>query len=390
VTVADRYLELALRLGRHSGDLVESYLGPPEIAARAASEEAVAPGRLVADAESLLADLASADVEPARRRWLEAQTRSLHTAARRAAGDALAYPDEVELCFGIRPRHYDESLFARAKELLDEALPGSGEVAPRFARWLESTALPREALLPAARSMADELRERTRELVGLPDGEEIELELVSGKRWSGFNLALGNLRSRISINTDLPLAAADLAYFMAHEGYPGHHADGAWKEHLLVRGRGELEHTLTLTAAPAAVLAEGVAELGRELVLPDEQEFVARHLRPFGIEHDAELAASVAQARATLRLLPANLAILRAAEGRSRDEVREYACRWSPQPPERIEKTLDALERWPHSGYTHCYPEGLRLCRAFVSGDPQRFERLLVEPLVPADLEASA
>jgi hypothetical protein len=36
--------------------------------------------------------------------------------------------------------------------------------------------------------------------------------------------------------------------------------------------------------------------------------------------------------------------------------------------------------------YISCYVEGLPLCRAFVAGDPARFERLLSEPLTPDDL----
>ena len=36
--------------------------------------------------------------------------------------------------------------------------------------------------------------------------------------------------------------------------------------------------------------------------------------------------------------------------------------------------------------YIFCYVAGLPLCRAFVGGDPARFERLLAEQFVPADL----
>jgi hypothetical protein len=39
--------------------------------------------------------------------------------------------------------------------------------------------------------------------------------------------------------------------------------------------------------------------------------------------------------------------------------------------------------------YIHCYVDGLPLCRRFVGGDPARFERLISEQLVPADLEAA-
>src|SRR6059036_178223 len=64
------------------------------------------------------------------------------------------------------------------------------------------------------------LRARTEALVGLPEGESLELEVVSGERWLAFNRRLGELRSRISINTDASLPAVDLAYVAAHEGYP--------------------------------------------------------------------------------------------------------------------------------------------------------------------------
>ena len=40
--------------------------------------------------------------------------------------------------------------------------------------------------------------------------------------------------------------------------------------------------------------------------------------------------------------------------------------------------------------YIYCYIEGLPLCRRFVAGDPARFERLLSEQLVPADLVPAA
>jgi hypothetical protein len=38
--------------------------------------------------------------------------------------------------------------------------------------------------------------------------------------------------------------------------------------------------------------------------------------------------------------------------------------------------------------YGHCYTEGLALCRAWVDGDPARFERLVTDQFLPADLAA--
>jgi hypothetical protein len=354
------------------------------------AEEPLEPARLVEEASALLADLAVADLEPQRRSWLAAHTEALLTTARRLAGERLSYANEVEGTFGIRARWYDETDYERAHALLEEALPGPGDVGDRFRLWLERTAIERESLLPAMRAVIAELRARTETLVGLPDGESFELELVSGERWFGLNRSLGGLRSRISINTDHPFPGGDLAYFVAHEGYPGHHADGVWKEQVLVRERGRVEAAMTMYG-PQAVLSEGVAELAADLVLEDGgQELTARHLRRLGVDYDAEVGARVFEARRLLRSVESNLALLLHERGASVAEARDYARRWSLQPDDRVDGMVASVHGHPFPGYMHCYPEGHRLCAAFVRGDPARFKRLLVEQLVPADLSSAA
>ena len=346
--------------------------------------EPLEPARLVEEAQSLLADLERGDLAPERRTWIAAQTKALLTIARRLSGERFSYADEVQGIFGIRPRWYDEAAYERAHALLEEALPGSGDVGGRYRRWLEQTAIPSERLLPGLRAVVDELRARTEALVGLPEGESLELELVSGERWLGFNRRLGDLRSRISINTDLPFLAVDLAYFAAHEGYPGHHADGSWKEQALVREQGRVEMTLSIYA-PQAVLSEGVAEFAADLVLDDGgQELVAR----LGFDYDPQGGAAVFEARKLLRTVSSNLALLLYDRGSSLDEARDYVRRWLLQPEESVEKTVASVREHPFPGYMHCYPEGHRLCAAFVRGDPDRFKRLLTGQLVPGDLGA--
>jgi hypothetical protein len=366
-------------VGRHEPTLVGSYYGPPEPPAAA---EPLEPARLVEEAESLLADLERSDLAPERRKWITAQTQALLTIARRLAGERFSYADEVEGTFGIRPRWHDEAAYERAHALLEEALPGSGDVGDRYRRWLEQAAIPQERLLPALRAVVDELRARTEVLVGLPEGESLELELVSGKSWLGFNRRLGGLRSRISINTDMPFPAVDLAYFAAHEGYPGHHADGSWKEQALVRERGRVEMTLSMYTLQA-VLSEGVAELAADLVLDDGgQELVAR----LGFDYDLQVGAAVFEARRLLRTMSSNLTLLLHDRGWSLDDARDYARRWSLEPEEGVEKTVASIREHPFPGYMHCYSEGHRLCAAFVRGDPARFKRLLCEQLLPSDL----
>lgn len=369
-------------MGRHEPTLVGSYYGPPEPEAA----EQLEPSRLVDEARSLLADLERSDLAPERRTWIAAQTQALLTIARRLAGERFSYADEVEGIFGIRPRWYDEAGYERAHELLAEALPGTGDLGDRYRRWLEQTAVPQEKLLPAFRAVLGELRARTEALVGLPEGESLELEVVSGERWLAFNRRLGDLRSLISINTDAPLPAVDLAYVAAHEGYPGHHAHGSWREQALVRERGWVEVTLSMYAGHA-VLSEGVAELGADLVLDDGgQELVAG----LGFDYDPEVGARVFEARKLLRTVSSNVTLLLHERGASLDEAADYVRRWSLEPEDRVEKTVESIREHPFPGYLHCYPEGHRLCAGFARGDPHRFKRLLVEQLVPADLSRAA
>ena len=67
-------------------------------------------------------------------------------------------------------------------------------------------------------------------------------------------------------------------------------------------------------------------------------------------------------------------------------EVREYALHWSLKPPEIVDRMLAFAGDPIWRTYVSTYSDGHRLCRAFVAGDDERFARLLVEQLTPADL----
>lgn len=389
----ERYLELGLRLGRHVDGLVDAYYGPAEPRRRVDAEPLRPPAALVADAERLLADLdggaEAAALDAGRRRWLRAQVVGLHTTARRLAGEPIPYADEVERCYGVRPAPVPEDRFAEAHRRLDEALPGDGPLAERFIDWRETHAVPPERLEAAVRSLAEDLRERTRRLFGLPDGEQVRWELVADRPWSGFNYYEGGLRSRVAINTDLPVLSISLAHLVAHEAYPGHHTEHTRKEVGLVRRRRWLEETIFLVGTPQCLLAEGLADLGLEVLLgPRPEPVVEAHLRPLGIRYDTEVIAAVAEATEVLGAVRGNAAWLLHAEGRDVDEVIAYLERWALLPRARAAKAVAFLTDPTWRAYISCYAEGLPLCRRFVDGDPARFERLLREQLVPADLVA--
>src|SRR5437764_675972 len=103
------YLRLGLALGRHIDGLVDAYYGPPELAARAQAEPVAAPEALSIHARRLLAELAAdSELDAARRAWLAAQVRGLHTTARKLAGEPIGYLDEIEESYGVRPEPVPE------------------------------------------------------------------------------------------------------------------------------------------------------------------------------------------------------------------------------------------------------------------------------------------
>ncbi len=400
--LVDEYLTLGLRLGRHIDGMVDAYYGPPELRARVEAEPVRAPERLVADARSLLAGIdAGAPLDPdpagtggdgaapARRHWLRAQVVGLATTARKLSGERIGYADEVEACYGVRPTRVDEEVLVSAHRRLDEVLPGAGPLAERLVAWRESHAVPVGRLGPAIASLAEDLRDRTRSLFGLPDGEEVEFELVTGQPWSGFNYYLGDLHSRVAVNTDLPVLSTGLAHLVAHESYPGHHTEHTRKEVGLVRRRHWWEESIFLVGTPQCLLAEGLADLGLEVVMGRRPEAaVSDHLRPLGIRYDAEVVAAVAEAGEALGAVRQNAAFRLHEDGADVDTVSAEVARWGLLSADRAAKAVEFLTHPTWRAYLTCYVEGLPLCRAFVGGDPARFDRLLSEQLTPDQLTA--
>jgi hypothetical protein len=393
--VIDRYLELGLRLGRHVDGLVDAYFGPRDLADRVAAEPVVPPARLAGDARRLLADLEQdSALEPHRRHWLAAQVRGLRVTAARLAGEPIGYADEVEACYGVRPRMVPEDELADAHRRLDAALPGGGPLADRLNGWRETQVVPPAKVDEAMRSLAADLEERTDRLFGLPEGNRVEWELVTDEPWSGFNYYLGDLRSRVAINTDLPVLSTSLAHLVAHEAFPGHHTEHCRKEVGLVRRRKQVEETIFLVGTPQCLLAEGLADLGLEVVVSGDQEelaaFSASHLHPLGVPFDTEVVAAVARAGEGLGRVRGNVALLLHEEGADADDAVAYAERWALLPRNRAEKLVQFLTDPTWRAYMTCYVEGLPLCRSFVDGDAGRFERLITEQLTPDDLAAAA
>ncbi len=389
--IIERYLRLGLRLGRHIDGLVDAYYGPAALAARVADEPVLGPEVLRSDAQRLLAglDAGVGELEAQRRRWLRAQVAGLHTTAAKLAGDAIGYVAEVEACYGVTPQSVDEEVLLAAHRRLDAVLPGDGTLSDRYVTWREAHAVPVDKLLLVIVSLAEDLRARTEAAFGLPDGEHVEFELVQDEPWSGFNYYLGGLQSRVAINTDLPVLCLSLPHLVAHEAYPGHHTEHTRKEVGLVRRQQQLEESIFLVGTPQCLVAEGLADLGLTVLVGERPERdVAPHLQAVGLRYDPDEVAEVTQAAEALSAVRGNAALLLHEQGAGEHEAVAYLQRWALLDHRRATHAVRFLTDPTWRAYISCYVEGLPLCRSFVAGSPHRFERLLSEQLLPADLAA--
>ena len=349
------------------------------------------PAALVGDAEALRWGLGEdGALDPQRRSWMAAQVVGMQTVARRLAGEPISFSDEVESCYGVRPRFVPEDEFAAAHEALDRVLPGPGSLAERYQAWREGNPVPTDVLEHALLAIVADLRDVTAAELGLPEGESIQVELVSEVPWAAFNYYLGGLRSRIAVSTDLPQPATFFGELVAHETYPGHHTERVCKEALLVREGGRLEETIVLIGAPQSLIAEGIASVGADVLLGPGgvQRIAAEHLSAAGVELDPDLARPVLEAREPLAHVPTNAALLVHERGAGLDEVREYVRRWALVSEDRAAKSVAFVTDPTWRAYASTYTDGRRLCAAFVGTDLGRFRRLLTEQLLPQDLAA--
>lgn len=378
-SVVERYLRLGLQVDRHVDGMVDAYYGPPELATAVTAAPVPAPPKLVADADDLLAELDDG--------WLRDQVVGLRTFAGVLAGENRSYADEVEGCYGVRPSHTDEAVFAEAHAQLDELLPGAGSLADRYERWQESIRVPVEQVERLVTAVIEEARDASRDLVELPPGEHVVLEVVRDEPWLAFCSYLGDLRSRISVNVDLPLSAFELLVVALHEVYPGHHTERCCKEDRLVRDGGLVEETIVLVPTPQSLVSEGIATTAPRLLLEgDGGPPLIELMHEAGIELDLAHALAVDHALEPCRWAEVNAALMLHDATAGEAETHAYLQRWGLMTPELASHLIRFLHEPASRSYIVTYPAGRELCRSFVARDPAGFHRLLTEQVRVGDL----
>ena len=402
--IAEAYVHLTLEIGEHEPGYVDAYYGPEEWAQQAKRSPRPLP-ELRTAAEALLTQLSRVDeaglapLEVKRKRLLTAQLVAARTRMAMLAGDSLAFDDEAEGLYALRPVLKPLSAYDPALQQLEALFPGDGPLWQRVEAFSSRTAVPAEKLEQVMHASIAECKRRTLQHITLPAEEKFTLELVNKQPWSGYNWYKGNATSLIQINTDLPVLMSRVVDLGCHEGYPGHHVLNMLLEQRLSQQRHWMEFTVYPLYSPMSLIAEGSANYGIELAFPgDEMQAFEREvlyplagLDPALVTLDAQLA----QVRSALS--GARFTIAREyLDGRiTRAEALRLAQHYQVLSPERAEQSIGFTDKY--RSYVINYGLGQDQVRAHVEasgGTPQarwaEMEKILSEPTLPADLLPSA
>jgi len=271
VDVAESYIKLVLAVGKHDADYVDAYYGPDEWKTEANS--AAGPlSDIERRAQELMAEVEDVStLDPRRKTYLLGQLRALVTRVQMLRGTRFSFDEEARALYDVTPAVNTEQHFQDIVSRLDGALPGHRTVPERYLSYRNQFVIPPARIDVVFQAAIAAGRERTRRHIPLPPNESFVVEYVTDKPWSGYNWYQGGYRSVIQVNTSLPIyidRAVDLA---CHEGYPGHHVYNALLERTLVRERRWLEFTVYPLFSPQSLIAEGAANYGIELALPDAE-----------------------------------------------------------------------------------------------------------------------
>ena len=275
--IAEQYVRLILDIGQHDPDYVDAYYGPKEW--QDASKKMKPQLTALEDrTEAIIKRLKRVRVPQKntalslRKTYLQKQLSAAAAKIDMLKGTKFSFDDEAKKLYDAVPPKYSESHFTEILQELAKVLPdGPGSINERYQQFRNQFIIPKEKLDTVFQAAIAECRSRTKKFISLPENESFIVEYVNNKAWSGYNWYQGNAHSLIQVNTDLPIfidRAVDLA---AHEGYPGHHVYNVLLESELLKKKGWIEFCIYPLFSPQSLIAEGSANYGINVVLPDAE-----------------------------------------------------------------------------------------------------------------------
>jgi hypothetical protein len=393
-TTGKRYVHLALAIDQHIPGYIDAYFGPSEWKEAAAAHGKRPLEELALEVVALKNAISEdAHMDAQRSDFLTRHLQATSTSLRLLQGERLSLAQEVEALYDISPSWVSEARFEDAHQLLDELLPPGDSLQERMIAHRKSREISVEEAKPIVARVIEHLRKLTRDRFPLPEDEQFELQYVTDQPWAAYNWYLGNRRSRIDINTDLPLRITSLTDLIAHEGYPGHHTELSIKETSLLMEKGQLEHCIALINAPQCVVSEGIATQALDVILSDSDQISLHAELVFpqaGFGHlDAQREHEFGKAVQKLRGVQGNAAFMLHDQGADAEEVSAYLQRYALVEEDRARKMVDFISNPLFRSYIFNYSYGREMLGKLFDqkGEVEFwFKRLLTEAVTPAQI----
>lgn len=394
VSLPQRFVQLALELDKHLPGNVDAYFGPPEWKETSVAHGPQPIADLARQAAALAVDIQQdAGLDDQRRDYLARHVTAMQTSLRLLQGEVLPLAEEAALLFDVNPSWVDEREFDAAQQLLDDLLPPGTSLRERLIQHKHTTEISYAQAEPLLSIITTELRRQTQARFPLPADESFKIYPVTNQPWSAYNWYLGGGRSRIEINTDLPLHITNLANLIAHEGYAGHHTELTLKEAQLLRGQGRWEHCLAFINAPSCVIAEGIAVRALDILLADDEQIrwhAAEIFPRAGFTHlDAAREHALHHAIKKLDDVGDNAAFLLHDQRQPPAKVKAYLQHYGLLSEKEAEKTVDFLNDPRSRSYVFTYGYGGKLLDDLCAAKGKAsywFSRLLTEAVTPSQI----
>lgn len=266
--IAEDYLQLGANVGIYADYYFDCY-HKPKIKA-----DSISLDSLRITASKLMSRIKEIDsqklneLDRMRYTFLRTQVSAINAKISLLLGTKMSFDEESKALYDVVAPSYDKSYYENILNKLDGLLPGEGNIMDRYNAYRSEFIIPADKYRTVIDTAIKECRKRTMKYINLPKGESFKIEMVNGKPWGAFNWYKGDYHSLIQINTDVTPYIDEAVHVAGHEGYPGHHVYNLLLEKNLYRNRNWVEFSASVLYSPQAILVEGSANFGLELIFP--------------------------------------------------------------------------------------------------------------------------
>lgn len=384
------YVLLALRIDRlfnkEGTYYIDSYIGPESLKTKVEKEELFTAKNLIKDTKRLKNKIDNIKFENSRKKFIKKHLLAFQTILEILNNDNINFKKQVKNILDLDLVWTDEKVFEEGLKLFKDGLPGSGDLNQRYNEWLQRNTYffdDNQKMLSLINELIKVVRDYSKNIVNIPN-DDVIVELVSNKNYGASTRYIGNLKSKLKINKDIPFNFFQAIPLIAHELYPGHHTEFLMKEKYLVHDKGYFENQVFLLNSPQLVVSEGIGEIAFDMIISNDyflSYLVNDIYRKYKIKiNDVNLKSLLQASRINSIDQIANNAVMMFEDGRSEDEIKKYVGKYTLQPDFMLEHLLSNIKSSQFKKiYSITYYQGKKLVQDYINrgNKIKRFNELL-------------